>query len=108
LREIDAQAGEGKARLSARLQGMQEASNWLIREVGDVGDVGEESASRSGELGELRVGRMSGERRDDREEGLQGRCACFKAGVDFRLGKCAGPEGLKHPHGHKQGGGDAE
>jgi hypothetical protein len=76
--------------------------------VGEVGAVGEESASRSGALGKLRVGRSSGERRDDREEGLQGKYGCFEADMDFMLGKCVAPEGRKHPHRHKQGGGDAE
>jgi hypothetical protein len=103
--------GKGNTRLSARVQGKREARNCSVGEVGDVGDVGEvgeESASRSGELGKLRVGRMSGERRDDREEGLEGKYACFKAGMDFMLGKCAAPEGLKHPYGHEQGRGGPE
>jgi hypothetical protein len=80
----------------------------LVREVGDVGVVGEESASRSCELEKLRVGGMSGEGRADREEGLEGKSACFKAGMDLMLGKCAAPEGGKLRHGHKQGGGDDE
>jgi hypothetical protein len=99
--------GTGNARLSAGLQEKQEVRNCLVREVGDVGDVGdvgEESGSRSGELGKLRVGRILGERRDDREEGLEGEYACFKAGMDFGPGKCAAPEGRKLRHRHKQGG----
>jgi hypothetical protein len=79
-----------------------------VRDVGDVGGVGEESASRSGELGKLRVGRILGERRDDRDKGLQSKCACLMADVDFKLGKCAAPEGRKHPHRHRQGGGGDE
>jgi hypothetical protein len=97
--------GKGNTRLDARVQEMQEASNCLIREMGDVG---EEGASWSGELGTLRVGRVSGERRADREEGLEGKCACFKAGMGFMPGKCVRPEGRKLPLGHKQGGGDDE
>jgi hypothetical protein len=51
---------------------------------------------------------MSGERRDDREAGLEGKCACFKADVDLMPGKYVAPEGRKLPHGCKQGGGDDE
>jgi hypothetical protein len=110
LREIDKGAGEGEGEYETKCETAKGAwgEQLLGTGGGRCGDVGEESGSRSGELGKLRVGRMSGERRDDREEGLEGKYACFKAGMDCRLGKCVAPEGRKLPHGHKRGGGDDE
>jgi hypothetical protein len=115
LRGIDTGAGAGEyetkcetAREAGGEQMLGTGGVGGVGGVGGLGGVGEESASRSGELGKLRVGRVSGERRDDREEGLEGKYACFKAGMDFMLGECVAPEGRKFSNRHKQGGGDDE